>query len=261
MRPPIVFALVIVPAVVVSVVAISSRSPRNDRAWAADARVLVEAEDLPDGSIRLRGVRDWRYAGDSVVAMDYFDADYDPEDVASLWLYESPLDRLGLIAHTFLVFGFVGMPEERRWLAVSIEARKEADERYSIVGGMLRSFEVTHVWASERDVVTRRVDYYDAPLTRYRIEVPPEVLPVLFREFVAESRRLERSPRWYNTLRSNCTSLLARTVDHVYPGAIPWNVSYVLTGRADDYLAELGWLDAGSATRITREWMTDHPLR
>ena len=45
------------------------------------------------------------------------------------------------------------------------------------------------------------------------------------------------------------------------PGAIPRHYSYVLTGRVDEYLAELGYLDRSSAESITRERLARGPLR
>ncbi|MDA0682938.1 MAG: hypothetical protein O3A57_00785 [Bacteroidetes bacterium] len=37
-----------------------------------------------------------------------------------------------------------------------IEVRREVGEEYSVFGGAMRSFEITHIWATEKDLVTRR---------------------------------------------------------------------------------------------------------
>jgi hypothetical protein len=126
---------------------------------------------------------------------------------------------------------------------------------------MLRSFELTHIWAREEDLVRRRVEFLDYPLTRYEVTVAPEYLERIFRGFVEETDRLAVAPRWYHTLTTNCTSSLIGYVNRVQPDAIPRHHSSVLTGRADDYLAELGYLDLGSAERITRAWLQEHPVR
>jgi hypothetical protein len=181
--------------------------------------------------------------------------------VEGLWLYEQELGLGGRIAHTFLVFEFPYTYGPLRWLGLSVETRREVGEQYSIVGGMLRSFEVTHIWAAEEDLVRRRVEYLDYPLTRYRVTVPREYLGRIFARMVEETAALAETPRWYNTLTTNCTSSLIRYVNEAEPGAIPRHWSAVLTGRADDHLARLGYLDLSSAQGVTREWLADHPVR
>ena len=113
----------------------------------------------------------------------------------------------------------------------------------------------------EEDLVTRRVELLDYPLTRYRVSVPNEYLARIFRQFVDETAALATIPRWYNTLTTNCTNSLIAYVNEVESGAIPWHNSFVLTGRADAYLTGLGYLDTASAQPITRDWLAANPIR
>ncbi|HUF11973.1 MAG TPA: DUF4105 domain-containing protein [Longimicrobiales bacterium] len=148
------------------------RSPLLEREWDEDVRVLAGVELPPDGAVRLTDIRDWAYAVDTIVSRSYFDATFDPRDIVDLWMYEQILDERGLIAHTFVVFEFDSTYGPERFLGISVETRRESGETYSLIGGMLRSFEVTHIWATERDLVTRRVQYLDYPLRRYRLNCP-----------------------------------------------------------------------------------------
>jgi hypothetical protein len=245
----------------VTALVLAAREPSIEREWDEDVRVLAGVERLPGGVVRLTGVRDWRYTRDSVLAKDYFAWSYDPSDVQGLWMYEQELGFGGRVAHTFLIFEFPESYGSARWLGLSVETRREVGESYSLVGGMMRTFEVTHTWGTERDLVTRRVELLDYPLTRYRLSVPDELLGRIFEQFVEETASLATTPRWYNTLTTNCTSSLASYVNEVKPGAVPWSFSLVLTGRADTYLAELGYLDLASAQPITRAWLAANPLR
>ncbi len=254
-------ALLLVVGAVLTAVVVSGREPSLARTWDEDVRVVAGVEALPNGAVRLTEIRDWRYSRESVASKDYVTARYDPADVAGLWLYEQEIGLAGLIAHTFLVFEFPESYGPARWLGLSVETRREEGETYSLIGGVLRAFEVTHIWANEEDLVTRRVELLDYPLTRYRVSVPNEYVARIFRHFVGETAALATIPRWYNTLTTNCTSALIAYVNDVEPGAIPWHSSFVLTGRADDYLARLGYLDAESAQPITREWLAANPLR
>ncbi len=97
--------------------------------------------------------------------------------------------------------------------------------------------------------------------TRYRVSVAKEHVARIFRQFVDETAALATTPRWYNTLATNCTSSLIAYVNKVEPDAIPWHYSFILTGRTDTYLGRLGYLDLASAQPITREWLAANPLR
>jgi len=244
---------------------VAAREPSLERTWDEDVAVLAGIERLPDGAVLLRDVRDWRYTPDSVVSKRYFDARYDPDDVTGLWLYEQELGLGGLVAHTFLVFEFDESYDDAhgpgRWLGLSVETRRERGEKYSIVRGVLRQFEVTHIWATERDLVTRRVVHLDYPLTRYRVEVAREHMGRIFRQFLRETAALATTPRWYNTLTTNCTSSLIDYVNQAEPGAVPRHYSSVLTGRADEHLKSLGYLDPNYAVPITRERLASNALR
>jgi len=240
---------------------VASRTPSLARVWDEDVEVLAGVELRDDGLVRFTNIRDWRYTQDSVVAKRYFDATFDPQDIVDVWMYEQQLDDLGWIAHTFLVFEFDRTYGPRRYLGLSVETRRESGEEYSLIGGMLRSFEVTHIWATEADLVTRRVEFLDYPLTRYRLDIPAEYNARIFVKLASETRELATTPRWYNTATNNCTSSLIRYVNESEPNAIPLHYSYVFTGKVDDYLEALGFLDPEYALAVTRDYLAANALR
>jgi hypothetical protein len=268
-RTLLIVAAIFVAAIMVPAAVLSTLEPSLDRAWDEDVAVLAGVEFTGDaatggeGTVRFTNLRDWTYTRDAVLTRDYFDAEYDPADIVGVWLYEQELGLDGLIAHTFLVFEFGdGEAREReRFLGLSVETRREQGEEYSLVGGLLRSFEVTHIWATETDLVRRRVEYLDYPLTRYRVDIPADYIARIFTRFARETDELSRTPQWYNTLSTNCTSALIRYVNTAEPGAIPPHYSYVVTGRAAEYLRKLGYLDTDYAVHVTRDYLATHALR
>jgi hypothetical protein len=240
---------------------VMTRSPSVSREWDEDVSVLAGVEMSAEGVVQFTAVRDWQYTADSIVSKRYFDETYDPADIVDVWMYEQKLSSSGLIAHTFLVFEFDDRYGSARFLGLSVETRRESGEEYSLLGGVLRSFEVTHIWATESDLVTRRVQFLDYPLTRYRLEIPAEYRVRIFEKFARETGDLATTPRWYNTVANNCTSSLIRYVNESEPGAIPLHYSYVLTGKVDDYLKELGYVDPEYAVDITVEYLEENGLR
>jgi len=260
-RAATVLGAVALIAAAAGALVVGLRRPSLEREWDEDVRVLAGVEQLADGSVMLTDVRNWRYTREAIVSKEYFTGRYDPADIVSLWMYEQELGFGGRIAHTFLVFEFPESYGDGRWVGLSVETRREVGETYSLVAGVLRGFEVTHTWATEEDLVTRRVELLDYPLTPYRVSVPSTYLGPMFEQFVRETAALATTPRWYNTLTTNCTNSLVNYVNEVKADAIPWNISLVLTGRADTYIAELGYVDLESALPITRDWLAEHPLR
>ena len=242
-------------------ITVALRTPSLARSWDEDVRVLAGVEFGEADQVALSRIRDWSYDGDRIADHTYFDGSFDPADVEELWMYEQILDGTGLIAHTFLVFQFDESYGDSRYLGLSVETRREVGETYSIVGGMLRSFEVTHIWATERDLVRRRVEHLDYPLTRYRLLVPPEIRGRIFTQMARETQALATTPQWYHTALNNCTSSLIRYVNESEPGAIPWHFSRVATGRADDHLERMGYLERESAVYIDRPYLASSPLR
>lgn len=232
-----------------------------DRAWAADLSVLARADVAEGGEVRLSDIRDWRYAPDSVLSTEYFDASFDPADLVDLWLYEQEFDGQGLIAHTFLVFEFDESYGPARYLGLSMEARREADEEYSMLRGIFRGFEAAHVWATEEDLVTRRVRYQGDPVIRYRLDIPAESRSRIFVKMAEETRALGDEPRWYNTILNNCTSSLVRYANESEPGAIPLHYSFILTGKIDEYLGRLGYVDPAGTRFIDGEELATGGLR
>lgn len=245
----------------VPLIFVALREPSLSRTWDEDVSILAGVEISNDAAITLTQIRDWSYEISSITSKEYFDASFNPKDIVAMWMYEQPLDTPGLIAHTFLVFEFDKSYDRGRYLGLSVETRREQGEEYSIIGGALRSFEITHIWATEKDLVTRRVQYLDYPLTRYRLEIPAEYRSQIFSKFAKETKSLASVPHWYNTASNNCTSSLIKYVNESEPGAIPFHYSYVLTGKVDEYLEQLGYKASDYSLHITRDFLESHALR
>jgi len=253
--------LALLTGALVLLIVVALREPSLDRTWDEDVSVLAGVELTNDELVTLTQIRDWRYAISSISSKNYFDALFDPNDIVAMWMYEQQLDSSGLVAHTFLVFEFDESYERGRYLGLSVETRREQGEEYSIIGGALRSFEITHIWATEQDLVTRRVQYLDYPLTRYRLEIPAEYRSRIFLKFARETQSLATVPRWYNTASNNCTSSLIKYVNESEPGAIPLHYSYALTGKVDEYLEQLGYKASDYLLHITRDFLESNELR
>jgi hypothetical protein len=121
------------------------------------------------------------------------------------------------IAHLIVSIGF----DDGTRLAFSIQTRKSRGEEYSTIAGFFRQYELSIIAADERDVVRVRSNVRGEDVRIYRLRMPPMYAKGLLREYVAEANDVARSPRWYNTLTGNCTTLAFGMIRLIRPGTLP----------------------------------------
>lgn len=141
-----------------------------------------------------------------------------------------------MIAHTLVSFGFA----DGRQLVFSLEIRKERGESFSALGGFFRKFEMTTV-AAETDIVRVRSNVRGEDVYLYRLKgMTREQLKGLFVSCTGEARKLDAAPAFYNTLTSNCTTIVYELAKQIAPGlpldyrllASGYFASTRVTGRA-----------------------------
>jgi hypothetical protein len=203
--------------------------PRHDRNWYPYLSHTAHAE-TSEQAFTITPISDWSYAGDTVEAETYSKAGYDFADLREVWFVLEPQPGSTLAAHTLLLFEF----EEDRLLGLTIEARREQGESYSALRGAFNAFELTYVWASARDLLTRRAVMLEHDVYVYPIAISEEQKQMLLHRTLERTQSLETTPRFYNTLFSNCTNELAKAA------GIDWHYSFILTGTSDEYLFEEG---------------------
>ena len=107
-----------------------------------------------------------------------------------------------LLAHPVFSFDF---GEDGR-VALTIEARREAEEEFTPVGGLYRMFELTYVFGDERDFIRERANVRNQPVRLYRGKFDKERVLSTFLESVESLNDLRERPRFYNILSANCTN-------------------------------------------------------
>ena len=228
----------------------ASIDPSNARDWTPDNAVLPYAEFAGD-SVRVRNVRNATYVTTDSYTVAYEDRAYDLRELESAWFLVEPFSRDWRgPAHTLVSFGFGG----GRYLAVSVEIRKERGEIFNPLKGMLRQFEIMYVVADERDVVRLRTNYRRDPVYLYPIRADREKLRAVFVDMMNRTNELRDRPEFYNTLTSTCTSNLVSHVNRISPRRVP-RLSYkvFLPGYSDQLAYELGLIDTDLPFEQARE--------
>lgn len=215
-----------------------SLTPSHDRAWADDVARLLEA-DIDGDRVTLRNVRNFDWQTEARYAARWETRHYDlgrlqsADLILSYWMGPH-------IAHTLVSFGF----DDGRKLVFSLEIRKERQEAFSAVGGFFRRFEQVMIAADEHDIVKTRSNVRREDVYLYRLHARPEQLRLLFRQYLEQAEQLRRAPAFYNTLTSNCTTIVFDLARRITPG-LPVDYRLLLSGHLDAYAYDQGALAPG----------------
>lgn len=238
LRPALVS---IVAILMLGAAAAISGPARADRNWYPYLGRDVSIE-LNQGAFSVSPVSDWRYLGAQVAEERYFDASFNVADLRNVWFVLEPQPGSTLAAHTLLLFEF----GDDRIIGLTIEARRQVDEEYDALAGIFNAFELAYVWGTARDFLTRRAVMLDHEVFVYPVAISDEQKLVLLTRLIERTDALERTPRYYNTILSNCTNELAKAA------GFEWAPAFILTGRSDEYLYERGILPGASFEQAHR---------
>ncbi|MDR7049452.1 hypothetical protein J2X54_001907 [Duganella sp. 3397] len=209
--------------------------PSHDRVWADDVARMVTGE-VQGSVVTLDQVRNFDWRSDDDYTQRWERRSYDLDqlrsvDVAlSYWMGPA-------IAHTLVSFGFA----DGRYLTFSIEIRKERGESFDAVAGFFKRYETVLIAADERDILRVRTNARGEDMYLYRLNIPQKTMRSLFLAYLDEGAQLKRTPRFYNTLTANCTTIvfeMARRIDTALP--LDWRL--LASGYLDRYLFDLGAL-------------------
>lgn len=238
----------IAAAVVAGLAFVLTKTPRQDRDWQPHlARTASVSWQSPVAEVA--PVRDWTYrrldgppdrpedAEAGIVSRGWIErVDVEPERLSGVWLLVEPHPGLPLMAHTLVLFEF----QDGGLVGLTIEARKERGERFAPFRGLFNKYELAYVWATPRDLLSRRAVLLQHELYLYRLDLTAAEGEAYLRALLRRTEALHARPRFYNTLTSNCTNELAKTA------GLAWDPAFVLTGRAAEALHQRGRIAGAS---------------
>ncbi len=228
---------------------IALKAPRHDHNWQPDAERVAQVKR--DGeTFHIRQYRDWEWTARGAASDNWMATPaLNVSEVRQAWFVVEPHPGLAVMAHTLVIFEF----ESGDLIGLSIEARKEADEDYSVIGGAFRQFELLYQWASPKDLLTRRAITLERDLYMYPLALTQAETETYLGALLARTAALETRPRFYNTLTSNCTNELAKTA------GLDWRPAFVVTGKSAEALDAMGRIsgDGDFATKKARAEIDD----
>ena len=220
--------------------------PSNDRIWSNDVAQLLTGK-VEGNQVTLSNVRNFTWRSDEDYDIHWETRSYDLDRLSSadavLSYWGSPA-----IAHAMISFGF----DDGRHIVFSVEIRKERSESYSPIGGFFREFETILVAADEHDIIRVRTNVRGEDDYLYPLRMDKPAMRELFLSYVREANELAEKPEFYNTLTSNCTTIVYRMARQISPG-LPRDHRLLLTGYLPGYLYDVGVVDRSVSLEQLRE--------
>ena len=229
-------------------------APSNHRDWAPDQAVLPTAE-FEGNKVTVRNIRNCNHLAPGEYIVDHYDKTYDLSQLRSVDFITMPFGPVPALAHTLVSFEFAGKrpsdPPEH--LAVSVEVRKEkGEETFNPLLGLAQQYEIMYVVADERDLLYRQAVIYDEPTYLYRTTASAEGARAMLVDMLDRANELSRDPEFYDLLRNNCTTNIARHVNRIRPNRLLYDLGVLLPGYSDQKAYDEGLLAASGTFEETK---------
>ncbi|WP_180171777.1 DUF4105 domain-containing protein [Acinetobacter sp. YH12023] len=210
---------------------------RQDREWNPEVAEILHYEKQGN-LITLHNVRNFDWHADGSYTPRWETRQYDLSQIngvniiTSYWMGPQ-------IAHTLVSFDFADRPP----LTFSIEIRKEKTEEFSAIGGFFRKYELSLIASDEKDIIYTRSNTRGEQVYFFPVNMPKSEMQALFVEYLHKADELRTQPKWYNTLTSNCTTLVFDMIQAVSKHQLPTDYRLFASGYLPNYLYDLHAID------------------
>jgi hypothetical protein len=203
--------------------------PSNEGLWADDVAQMTTGT-VEGNRVILHNVRnfDWRSKTDYTQRWETRTYDLDRlrsvDMIMSYW-------GLPAIAHMLISFGF----DDGSQVVFSVEIRRQTFQAFSEIGGFFKEFELSIIAADERDVIRVRTNIRGEDDYLYQLRMPLTAMRQLFLGYVEEANTLAATPRFYNTVTVNCTTLVYQMMKRIV-GHLPLDYRLLFSGYLPEYV-------------------------
>ncbi|HEY9215506.1 MAG TPA: DUF4105 domain-containing protein [Ancylobacter sp.] len=225
--------LALAVALVAAVLWWMSIEPSDNRDWAPDVARGITAR-IQGSEVIVSNVRNFEWRTETDFTPRWETRRYEPDAITSVDLFTSVWGNPA-IAHTLISFGF----SDGQHLVFSAEIRRERGEEFSEIGGFFKQFELVMIAATESDIVRLRTNMRREDVHLYPLRMSPERARELFVSFLQMGNDLARQPKFYQTVTSNCTTVIFKLARLVNPG-IPLDWRILVSGYLPEYLYDHG---------------------
>jgi hypothetical protein len=211
-------------------------SPSNHREWADDVSRML-AGQVDGNRVTLFNVRNFNWRTDDDYDARWETRSYDLDQLSTADVILSSWGVPG-ISHALISFGF----NDGSHVVFSVEIRRRKGQSFSSIGGFFKQFESTIIAADEHDIIRVRTNVRNETDHLYRLRMDKAAMRSLFLAYVQEANELGAKPAFYNTVTSNCVTIVYGMAKRIDPG-LPYDYRLLLTSYLPSYLYQVGALD------------------
>lgn len=239
-------ALLIVIFVAISFIIYSIKSPSNNKNWSLGnsktASIQINADQVIINNFR---DADWQNLDLSTLKNDdalFKDIEFKLSDIQSLKAVVSHFAPLSEIAHIFILFEL----KDSTVIGLSVEARKEKGEGYSLSGGLTAKFELIYLLSSYRDIVGIRL-MRGEKVYSYPIKATAEEAQSLFKVVAARTNEIDQKPELYHLFLKNCTTEIVKLVNQIADKEFPRLTQSFMPGDAGKALYKMDLIETNAS--------------
>jgi len=210
--------------------------PAEHADWAPDVARQVTGK-IEGERLILTNVREFEWRTDKDFIERWTTRTYDLNGLRTLDFFMSYWAGPEM-AHVILSFGFT----DGTFLAWSVEVRREKNGEFSPMADLFKNNPLVIIAAQEQDVVGVRSNVRGEDVQLYRLRATPEDARLLLLEYVRDANALAASPKFYNSILTNCTTTVVKMVRAV-GDKVPLDWRLIVNGYLPDYAYDQGALD------------------
>lgn len=213
-----------------------SLEPPTDLKFAPDVARQVTGE-IDGDVLTLENVRNFEWTGPYEATPNWTTRRYDLTQLETVDMF---LSYWGgpLMAHFIVSFGFA----DGEQLAWSVEVRREVDGGFSPIADLFKTNTLAIIAADERDVVGVRSNYRNEDVQLFRLRADKATARALLTQYVSDANALARQPEFYNSLTTNCTTVVARMMQTI-GNSLPLDWRLLANGYLPNYAYDHQALD------------------
>jgi len=237
--------IILVAFTLISAILYFFTEPKQNRDWVAEHALLPSINfNFDNGNkdnpiIKIKHIRDFNWQAPLLEQkIRHKEMQFQLNNIVELKAVVSHFSAISEIAHVFMIF----VLDDGRELGVSVEARREQGEAFSISGGLLAKFELMYVLATPEDLLgIRKINHESVHV--YPIKETKEKAREMFMLIANNVNALVKQPEMYHLFFKNCTNQLVKHVSILTQQRYPWFFQTVAPGKTGKILYQLDLID------------------